>query len=758
MKPSFRPVLILGILFFSVATHAQKQTLPASGPARGGQVLEILADRQRKEGDLFLAEGNVELRYGGMKLTADRVTYNGKTREAEVQGHVLFERENQHLEAESARYNLETGRGIFTKVKGTFRAERPLSGSDRAEILTSPNPFYFEAQQVERLSEEAYVVHRGWVTVCEPHRPKWTFYARRVTIHPRGKARLSHAVFRFLKVPALYLPVASAPVARLRESGFLLPHFSNSNNKGFIVGDSLFLAPADWLDFTLGAELLSRRGVAQRAEIRARPSEESFFNASYFAVNDRGITDPTGTRVRHPGHTAHFDAVTKLGHGFRAVADVSELTSQAFRLAFSETFHEAVLSEVRSSAFLTNNSRGIYWNLFLTKYKNFISILPEQAVVLRSAPGFAFASPDRTIFRLPVYFSWDASMEGMRRADTNFETSEMVRRFNLAPQVTMPIHVGNFLQIVPTIGVGLTNYGGQLAGGTFVERGLNRFTQQASVDLRPPSFARVWNTPGGRVGDRVKHVLEPRIVYRYVNGVRDFGRFVRFDSLDTLTDTSELEYSLTQRLFARRNSEDSAREWVTWKVAQKYYFDPTLRGAVVDGQRNVLASFTALSAFSFADRAKRFSPIISDIRINPGGRFETEYRLDFDPREGRVTASGLAVNSRPYKELFLSLTHFSVRNAAMLAPFSNQIRFQLGYGSVNRRGWNFLWGASYDFRQKFFQNNVVQVSYNGACCGIALEFRRLALGPIRAENQLRVAFSIANVGTFGNVRRQERIF
>jgi LPS-assembly protein len=579
-----------------------------------------------------------------------------------------------------------------------------------------------------------------------------------VKINPRGKARLTHAVFRLFRVPTLYLPTASAPVTRLRESGLLLPHFSNSNNKGFIFGDSLFLAPTDWLDFTLGAELLSRRGVAQRAEIHARPSEESSLNASYFAVNDRGITDPSGNRIRQPGHLAHLDAVTKLGHGFRLVADINALTSQAFRLAFSETFQEAVLPDVNATTFLTNNSRGLYWNLFAAQYKSFTSISPEQTVILRSAPGWEFRSPDRPIPRLPVYFSWDASMEGLRRHDPEIETSEIVRRFNLAPELTVPIHLGDFLQILPTVGVGLTNYGGQLVDGVFVKESFNRFTQHASVDIRPPSLARVWNTPGGLLGDRVKHVIEPRIVYRYVNGVRDFARFVRFDALETMTDTSELEYSLTQRLFTRADSEGSAREWVSWKVAQKYYFDPTFGGALAEGQRNVFASFTSLTAFAFADRAKRFSPIISDIRFNPGGRLDAEYRLDFDPREGRVTASGLAVNSRPYKEFFLALAHFSVRNQPVLAPISNQIRFQMGYGSINRRGWNVLWGASYDFRQKFFPNNALQVSYNGACCGIAVEFRRLALGPIRAENQFRLALSIANLGTFGTVRRQERIF
>jgi hypothetical protein len=45
-------------------------------------------------------------------------------------------------------------------------------------------------------------------------------------------------------------------------------------------------------------------------------------------------------------------------------------------------------------------------------------------------------------------------------------------------------------------------------------------------------------------------------------------------------------------------------------------------------------------------------------------------------------------------------------------------------------GWNASFGVSYDFRQQFLQNQLVQVSYNGACCGIALEYRRLALGPV----------------------------
>jgi LPS-assembly protein len=52
----------------------------------------------------------------------------------------------------------------------------------------------------------------------------------------------------------------------------------------------------------------------------------------------------------------------------------------------------------------------------------------------------------------------------------------------------------------------------------------------------------------------------------------------------------------------------------------------------------------------------------------------------------------------------------------------------------------------------------VQASYNGGCCGLAFEYRRINLGQVRTENQFRVAFVIANIGTFGNLRHQEKIF
>ncbi len=149
---------------------------------------------------------------------------------------------------------------------------------------------------------------------------------------------------------------------------------------------------------------------------------------------------------------------------------------------------------------------------------------------------------------------------------------------------------------------------------------------------------------------------------------------------------------------------------------------------------------------------------MSDLRITPGGRYDTEFRVDYDAIRGKMTAIGTLVNLRPYRRSFINLGHFSTRANSTLQPLANQIRVLVGWGQMNRQGWNGAFALSYDVRQHFFQNQVFQVSYNGTCCGLSFEFRRLALGPVRSENQFRVALLIANVGTFGTVRRQERIF
>ncbi|HEV2388662.1 MAG TPA: LPS assembly protein LptD [Candidatus Acidoferrales bacterium] len=751
-RAEFVPLaLVLALALARPAARASAQSKPATGSAE----LELEADQQRKVGPMFYADGHVDARYGSMRLRADHAEYDEKTRLLRVRGGVRFDYRNQTIRASSGWYDLASGRAGFENVTGTIRAvhrANPL-------VLVSPNPLSFQAESIERPDPETYVVHHGWLTVCDPRHPIWKFYAAKTTIKLDRKAVMRGADFRLFSIPVLYLPYASLPASQeMRQSGFLIPDVGESSLKGFVLGDSYYWTPASWLDMTFGGQYYSRRGWSEIASLRARPSENLNVEADYFGVSDRGIPGPGGTTIRQGGYESHQQLDALLGDGWRLAAELNQLSSLQFRLAFAETLSQAVNPEVESSAFLTNNFSGYSLNFAVLNYENFLSLSPEETTVLRRAPEALVSSVDRPLFRrLPLYFGFGMFADAVDRSDTaspQADTGPAVQRAEVAPSLTLPLRWGPWLGITPTFVVRATRYGAQQApGGAILNSSLDRITEELTVDVRPPAFAREWGKPASRW----KHAIETDVVYRNVQGVDDFARIIRFDEDDTLTDTNDLEFSVTQRLF-HRSGDKPASELVSWQLTQKYYFDPTFGGALVPGQRNVLQALDSLTPFAFADRTRRFSPVISDLRIAPGSRWDVQLRQDVDPVLGRVTATGALVKIRPYRDTFLTLAHFSVNTNPVLQPHSNQIRALAGLGDINRPGWNTSFGFSYDAHQHLFQNQLAQIGYNGSCCGITLEYRRLALGPFRIENRFGVALQIANIGAFGKIRRQEKIF
>jgi LPS-assembly protein len=734
--------------------------IPMKLPSAGGEAT-LEADQQRQSGRTFYADGHVDVRYENVRLRADHVEYNEEAQVVMARGNVQLDYLTQHIEADDARYELKTGRGVFHHVRATFAIQRRPTPT----LLLSPNPLSFEAEQAERLNEDTYRVSKAWFTVCDPDRPVWKFYAPESTVELKKSVHLENGNFRILSIPVLYLPYATFPAEKQRSSGFMIPEPGESSRKGYVFGDAFYWAPTDWMDTTLGASYYSKRGWSQKGELRIRPWENARLNASYFGVIDRGIPQASGPPIKQGGHETQLLFTALLPGGWRAVADLDQLTSLTFRLAFSETFAQAVNSEVRNSAFLTNNFRGFSLNIAALSYENFLSATPQTSITLRAAPEVRFSSVDQAFFsRVPLYFSFSAFTGAVHRAETvtPFTSPGFVERSEFAPTVTMPLHWGPWLDATSSFTFRSTYYDGQMRNGVFVDQSLFRNTGEISVDIRPPTIERVWSGDGDT---KWKHVLEPDIVYSYATGVNAFGRFVRFDEDETLTDTNEFEYSLTERLL-RRSENGNTEELVTWKIAQKYFFDPTFGGALITGQRNVFRTLDLLSPFAFADTVRHLSPIVSELTIEPGKRYDTQFIVNYDPIRNRLTAIGTLLKLKPYKESFLTLAHFSTLNLPVdpspppvnFEQRSNQVRALLGYGDVNRRGWNASFGASYDITQQTFQNQLAQVNYNGSCCGIGFEVRRFSFGTIRNENLYMGVFRIANLGSVGNLRRQEKIF
>jgi len=749
-----------------------------------GVVAELEAKTQTRKGDVTTADGDVDIRYGDTRLRADHVEYNDKTNEAVAIGHVVLDYGSEHLEAGEAHYNVSTGHGLFYDVRGTFKIAR----QPNPEILLTSNPLYFNARRVERFAGDLYLVHQAWITICEPARPSWQFYAQNARIHVGKTAALVNANFRLFRVPLIWLPYATAPAgAKIRQSGFLVPEIGQSSRKGFILGDAFYFAPTPWMDATLGAQFLSRRGALERGTFRAKPFENTSIEYTYFGVDDRGLRNPDGTRSPQGGEQQRLEIQSLLPHGWRFVTDYNQLSSLTFRLAFADTFGEAINSEVRSAVFLTNNFRGFSLNFAGLDDKSFLTLpvaatmttpaIPATSVGLRNVPEARFGSVEQSPWKkLPVYFGFDAFAGAADRSDQNINTPDFIGRYEVAPRVTVPLHFGPWLGATSSAAFRAARYGDSLdATGKLSSASINRYTGEFSLELRPPTLERFFDGSYGaktRPRRRYKHTIEPEVTYRYVTGVNHFGDFIRFDSDATITDTNEIEYGFTQRLY-RKDGEDQPLELLSWRIVQKHYFDPTFGGAIINGQRNVLQAFDSISPFAFAFGPRNWSPIVSDFKITPGGPYDIEQILQYDTQIQRLVTVGTLIKLKPYRDYFLTVAHFRLNDNPVpgeLAPqppplfplfqqpASNQVRVLTGYGSETRKGFNFITGVGYDFTNKILQSQVVQASYNGGCCGFAVEYRRINLGQVRTENQFRVAFIVANIGAVGNLRHKEKIF
>jgi LPS-assembly protein len=810
------PSLVTSQLLASAAPPSSSQTSADASPTREEQDVTIKAvDRQEKNGPIYTLQGKAEVHYGTYTLYADEITYNSDTGEATAEGHVVLDGgpNDEHIQASRGNYNIRSESGRFENVTGSIGAR--LRGNRL--FLTSSNPFLFTGKVVEKTGPDHYKVYDGTVTTCELPRPKWEFNAHKVVVEVGGTAKIYRSTFGIKGFPVLYLPFATLPAERLpRQSGFLIPNIGTSSLKGLVLGESFFWAINRSMDAHIGAEYFSKRGWAPQGEFRARPSDKSYVDLAFSSVLDRGTGSPP---MNQGGEEVRLTAESEFSHNLRGVADIDYLSSFVYRLAFSEVFTQAISSEVKSEAFLSNATRGFFYNASMQRYQDFESTTAGDVITILHAPGVELSGLDHELGNSPFYWSYDAALDGLSRSEPGFSTAPLMGRFDLSPGLSLPFQVGGW-SFRPAISVRDTTYTQELTQKTLLQQGvpmvvrkavsdtINRKAFDGSVEIRPPALDRVFD--GEFLGHKWKHVIEPRVTYNYVTGVDNFRNILRFDARDILTNTNEVEYAVVNRLYAKRTSprrEDcsqqgmpslfvggpvpyhpipwvrqsqpteipcdsgvQAREVVTWELAQKYFIDPTFGGALVPGPSNVFTSnvFTStvdLTGIAFLSQPRHLSPLISRLRIQTGSGTDVEWDVDYDFKQHHINGSTALLNYHvgPFTlgggDAFLQVPP----EAGFLIPAPttqtfNQFRVLLGYGHNGKPGFSAATNIGFDANLNFLQYAAVQTTYNWDCCGINLEFRRFALGSVRNENQYRFTFALANLGSLGNLRRTERLF
>lgn len=738
-------------LIGSPADSVQVRIPRINGPA-ANEIL-VRSVTQERDGPWYYLRGAVSLETTEFLLRADEVDYNEKTGYAEGRGRVKFQSfaRGEDMEADRVEYFLKEEKGRFYNVRGTSPAKVNL----RPGILQSNSPFIFQGKWAERLGDK-YILYNGFVTDCRVPRPWWVLRGSKFDIVPGDRAVAYKSRYLFKGVPLLYAPVFYRPLSEEpRRSGFLTPNFGNSSRRGKMLGVGYYWAINRSYDLTYRSQLFTQRGFAHHFDFRGKPTKNGDFDAILYGVNDRGLQMEDGSRIKQGGFLLTVRGKLEFWKGFVGRAEVNYLSSFVFRQAFTESFNEAVFSEVQSRGFIGKHWSTYSLNLVFERVENYQSTDPGDRVVIRRLPSFEFMSRDRQVshWKLPVWVSLESSAAFVRRNQPLFQTRQFVERLDFAPRVMTAFRWKEFT-LLPSVSIRETHYGSSLQNGTLSGNGVMRSTRDFSAELIFPSLTRIFEKPPSWLGEKFKHVIEPRAGFRYTGGVKDFSEIIRFDETELITNTKEIDYSISNRFYTKRNGQ--VREFLTWQVWQKRYLDPDLGGAVVPGQRNVFWTQSEMTGYAFFDSSRRYSPIVSSARAYVTPTTNIEWRADYDPLRGRTTNSTVLFSWRNDKS-FITGGHNYVRANPAVSPSSNQFIGLLGWGRSDRKGWSTGFQAIYDFRLGIMQFATTQVTYNTDCCGFSVQYRRFSFGT-RNENQFRVAFAVANIGSFGTLRRQERVF
>jgi LPS-assembly protein len=781
----------------------------------------ICALEQEKVGDIYKLHGDAEIHYRTYVIRADDMTYNSGSGEATATGHFRLDGgpNDDHIKASHGTYNLTAETGRFYDVTATtgFRMREnlvvltstaPFAFTGKIVDKTSPDHYlvYDGTITTCALPHPNWQFHARNVVVdvggnAQIYHSTFWLHGLPVLYFPYA----THPVDR-----------------EARETGFLVPSGGRSSTNGNEIGDAFYWVINRSMDAIIGAEYFSKRGWSQRGEFRVRPSDASYIDLNFFGVIDRGISQGSGLPpLREGGQEARLTAADTFA-GFRAVSNVDYLSSFLFRLAFNEVFTQAVNSEVKSQVFLSKEVNGFSYGGMVERYQNFFQTTNTDGTLsnppvfddiqIWHTPSFDASSVDRAVGRSPFFWTFDASLTGLSRSEPGFNTGNLLGRFDFNPEISLPVQFQGW-SLRPALTLHETYYTERFVNGLEVNDPTNRQALEASVEVRPPVLEKIFDKEF--LGRKWKHVIEPRAVYRLVTGVNDFANVLHFDERDILSNTHEVEYGFVTRLYAKKppsqepecekpmtglavgaaapeqivpwgrqnNLEKTpclkvpdVREIATWELSQKYFLDPTFGGALVTGQRNVFTTTEDLTGIAFATEPRHLSPIVSRMRVATSSHTDTEWDLDYDFQLGRINASTLLVNYNlgPFTvgggDAFLQIpqplsTPFSQSEGTCSTTITaqptcrfNQFRVALGYGALTRRGFSAASSFGIDAETEQLQFATAQTTYNWDCCGMTVEYRRYAIANVRNENLFRFTFTLANIGSFGNLRRQERLY
>jgi LPS-assembly protein len=682
----------------------------AAEPPKPGELVTLNAlSQQWVEDQLWCGQGDVHITYQDMSLRCDEIEVDLKTMHLHAEGNVI----------------LDQGQSRMTCSRMEFDLQRKVGTLYNVEAFLPPT-YYFRGEEMEKLDETHYRFHRGLFTSCELSETKvtpWSISVSEALVELDGYGHFRDATLKAGSVPVFYTPRLLWPIKRDRATGFLVPNIGYSNQRGLFLGNALFWPISRSLDATFLLDAWSKGYFGLGSELRWAPAQSAYgWVLPYF------VWDPETSRWEWKS-TGRYNQLFPGGYVLHAELD--EVSDLGFFQRFQGVIDRNALRTVYSYASVSRNWGPQTINGRIDHRRTFFTdVFAGQSTeaTLNRLGEAEYRLRSTRIGETPFYASGVALADELyvNRTETLYGR---YGRFDLNPGITLLSPGFPWLNVTPTVGFRETYYTAQYSKGglSLVNTPLSRNYATMDLSVVGPSFSRVWAEASG---DKIKHLVEPRVDYNYVSNPGDTSTTPIFDEKDSaLVTLNRLSWTLANRLFLKTGS--GSREIADLEFGQAYSFSEPLtlaRPGFPSSQRG---------AFLVALRVLPIPTATLDARAD----FDAvTHRLITTSLTGGVTSGGSGLN----------LTWYTGHDPLTGATYSSQTRVYLALAP--RAGpWRLESQTAYDIHNTKLLDQTLAFRWRGSCWSAFVELRDYRTPPYQSRS-FRFAIDLTGLGTFLDVR------
>jgi len=669
---------------------------------------KIIAQHKEKIEKRIIATGTVEVHYNKMKLFADRVELDTETKDVLAEGNVVIQMPDEVLNCKEIHFNLDSSQG---QLRDVF-------------AMLQPSIFY-EAESIERKSEDFYTLDRAKITSCTQPVPRWRFSCSKANLKKDDYIEMWNSVFRIKKIPVFYFPYMRYPLDRERSTGFLMPQLGHAERKGFFLSESFYWTILRNMDATFTLDYYSRRGLGSGMEYRYLFSEGvgGDIQVFYFRFKDNPeFNDPDSAYI------IRFNHNQPLPFRFKLVADVDYQSSFDFLREFDNNFQRAVVANRRSQIYLSRAWSSFNFNVRASRFETYFRE-KDDSIVRNYLPQVGFSASKMKILS-PLYFSFTSSFNRWEygwESDYEKEKQKKSQSLNFVPALTVPFSSIPWITVNSSFSYNLNYYFQSYASGTntVVDDPLFTRNYALNVSFTGPVFYKTFygddNTP------KLKHIIEPVLSYLYESPIDNSERII---AATYFYREHYIRYGLTNRFIVKKNN--MPREIFSLSLSQTFYLAPEegpLRIYKIDG------------------KTPEFSDIEGYLRFYPSGTHSLDFSAAFNPYHKELSRLRAGINlGRPTDPYFLRLSWYKGINPYIENALLK--RHQIGFhGGFRIPRWSLEGQAEVDFNieKKELLYSGFSLIYHYQCLDFNADVRIFYFRE-KPEVQFRISLGLGNIG------------